>query len=432
MSPRARWTLRAYARAAAAALFFILLAEFAPETPLSEALQMAPAVALSFLAAGAPARRHACAPCGCAGDAVLAAACIGDAELARFGALDGAPRGPPAAAAAAAALSDAPALRLGTEQCHALLTTAHAAAAARGGGAPGVGPILFHIYWKPDTNRGFQAAHVAAAEAFLVTQPANATLVIWVPVPQAAPAALAALARAFPARVRLRALDILWEAEGSPLARSYLLRLTDKYSWIDSDITRYVLLWRYGGVYIDADLLLLRDVSPLLGVEFVTQFSCDEARGDGGINGAVMRLFARGRSATALLELSRAATPRLAKWTYGPWLLEKFRAAGADGARLRKLPWCFFHGLWCGGALARDALVGATPWPRALVDGPFGVHMHGAAKSGEPIAAGSVLGVKMRENRAALVARLGRELPPFPEGRELPWAARMWRAAGLG
>ena len=92
-------------------------------------------------------------------------------------------------------------------------------------------------------------------------------------------------------------LDVAAEAEGSPLARSYLLALHDEKAWADSDVARLVILWRYGGVYFDTDVLLARAVTPLLGLEFATEFSCDHAQSD--FNNAIMRFFARSPAATA-------------------------------------------------------------------------------------------------------------------------------------
>lgn len=262
-------------------------------------------------------------------------------------------------------------------------------------------PTLWHMYWKPSTCSGFHSAHAVAIEAWLVTQPDTAVLIMWVPVPEAVPSALLPLAQAFPGRIFFRALDMLWEAEGSPLARSYLLRLTDKYSWVDSDMVRMVILFRYGGFYTDIDVLLGRDVSPLLGLEFVTEFGCG-----GGINGAIMHTFAHSPLVTRMLEIARDTKPRLAMWTFGPFLLDRLRAETGAGAALVKLPWCFFHGIWCGNALPRDSLVGSSAWSSDYFSGIFGVHLHGAGKLGGPIVTTSLLGVRMRENRAVLEARL--------------------------
>ena len=45
---------------------------------------------------------------------------------------------------------------------------------------------------------------------------------------------------------------------------------------------------RYGGLYLDGDTILLRDMSPLLGMEFVYNWGNDCTLA----NGAIMRLHA--------------------------------------------------------------------------------------------------------------------------------------------
>ena len=89
------------------------------------------------------------------------------------------------------------------------------------------------------------------------------------------------------------------------------------------------------------------------------------------------------------------------------------------------LPWCFYHGIWCG-SLPRGALEGALPWSRAQLDAVFGLHLHGAAKEGGAIDPGSILGTKMVENRALLLQRMAAsgtavELAPLFERQEARW-----------
>jgi hypothetical protein len=90
------------------------------------------------------------------------------------------------------------------------------------------------------------------------------------------------------------------------------------------------------------------------------------------------------------------------------------------------LPWCFYHGIWCG-SLPRDGLEGSKPWSREQLDGVFGLHLHGAAKEGGEIDRGSILGTKMVENRQVLIERLKQrgqahvELAPLVFSRQAPW-----------
>ena len=254
--------------------------------------------------------------------------CIGDAELARLSALD-VPLQPTAANAEAVRLrARILRLRQTSLECFDVLDDVHVSSAAASETlavpASARAHVLWHWYWRSETGakggQGLNASQLDALTAWLVTQdPDRSTLIVWVPTPGMPPASLEPLARLFPGRIRYRILDVAVEAEGSPLARSYLLSLHDEKAWADSDVARLVLLWRYGGVYFDTDMLLVRAITPLLGLEFATEFSCDHAQSD--FNNAIMRFFAKSPAATALCEAAKAKWPRLRQWVFGPYVL---------------------------------------------------------------------------------------------------------------
>jgi hypothetical protein len=262
--------------------------------------------------------------------------CIGDAELARLSALD-VPLQPTAANAEAVRLrARILRMRQSALECFDVLDDVHVSSAAASETlavpASARAHVLWHWYWRSSSSssetaggaakggQGLNASQLDALTAWLVTQdPDRSTLIVWVPTPGLPPASLEPLARLFPGRIRYRVLDVAVEAEGSPLARSYLLSLHDEKAWADSDVARLVLLWRYGGVYFDTDMLFVRAITPLLGLEFATEFSCDHAQSD--FNNAIMRFFAKSPAATALCEAAKAKWPRLRQWVFGPYVL---------------------------------------------------------------------------------------------------------------
>ncbi|KAJ8594155.1 hypothetical protein M405DRAFT_809600 [Rhizopogon salebrosus TDB-379] len=52
------------------------------------------------------------------------------------------------------------------------------------------------------------------------------------------------------------------------------LNLEDKKEWVDGDLVRLLVIWTYGGAWIDMDVLITLDLSPLLKHEFVMQWDC--------------------------------------------------------------------------------------------------------------------------------------------------------------
>jgi hypothetical protein len=269
------------------------------------------------------------------------------------------------------------------------------------------GKTLWHVYWRLDSGKkdlGYTPTTVL--ESWLATQNENSVIVYWLAASDSptiskydVPPTLLSLIRLFPNRIRYRFLDVAHEAEGTPLQRSYLLRLHDSKAWVDSDIARLVIEYRYGGMYMDIDVLLLRDLQPLLYFEFVTEFSCDHSQSSA--NNAVMHIFRKSNTALGLLEASKQIFPKLMSWAYGPDMLNSV-TTGTNALHIWKLPWCFFHGVWCLGAIPMDALGGSVVWNQAFLEKAFGIHLHGAPKSASLPHKDSVLGVYAKKHRLLL------------------------------
>lgn len=51
--------------------------------------------------------------------------------------------------------------------------------------------------------------------------------------------------------------------------------LFDERAWVDGDAVRLLVLWHFGGVWMDMDQILTRDLHPLTESEFVTQWDCE-------------------------------------------------------------------------------------------------------------------------------------------------------------
>ena len=78
----------------------------------------------------------------------------------------------------------------------------------------------------------------------------------------------------YPNSFALKVVDIPSLSKGTALENSYLLTKKDPRAWVDGDLIRLLLLWNYGGVWVDMDFLLTRSLQPLLEHEFVTQWDC--------------------------------------------------------------------------------------------------------------------------------------------------------------
>uniref|UniRef100_A0A7S4BK97 Uncharacterized protein n=1 Tax=Chrysotila carterae TaxID=13221 RepID=A0A7S4BK97_CHRCT len=90
-----------------------------------------------------------------------------------------------------------------------------------------------------------------------------------------------------------------------------------------SDVVRYILLYKYGGLWIDADVMLLKRIEVLMPFEFAYPWSKRPPLGkpeNHTLNGAMLRLFANSRAATDMI--SRVASEHI---PFGLWGLTPMR-----------------------------------------------------------------------------------------------------------
>ncbi|KIK55329.1 hypothetical protein GYMLUDRAFT_121919, partial [Collybiopsis luxurians FD-317 M1] len=127
------------------------------------------------------------------------------------------------------------------------------------------------------------------------------------------------------------------------------LPLFDKKAWVDGDLIRLLLLWNYGGVWVDMDFLLTRDLEPLLEHEFVTQWDCYGKKYT-PLNGALMRFHVHSPYlCEAFHIMATDPPPRPHSTDWGSTLyLKLYRSLVSGGVRPFKiLPWCFTDGRSC-------------------------------------------------------------------------------------
>jgi hypothetical protein len=140
-------------------------------------------------------------------------------------------------------------------------------------------PTTFHTYWRADLA-AFGERQALMVKSFLATQPLEySRLVLWTTGPLNSPL-LDELVRDHPSHVEVRIVDYAVLAKGTALeGRADLLgpAMRDTQAWLDGDLVRLLALWSDGGVWVDMDVLLVRDLAPLLVGEWVEQWDCYSA-----------------------------------------------------------------------------------------------------------------------------------------------------------
>jgi len=155
--------------------------------------------------------------------------------------------------------------------------------------------------------------------------------------------------RRFPDAFEFRIVNVPKLSKGTVLEGSQLLQLNDKKAWVDGDLIRLLLLWNHGGVWIDMDSLLTRDLSPLLEHEFVTQWDCYDKKYQ-ALNGALMHFRQHSPylcEAFHLMQNSSPPRPGSTDWGAILYLRLWRRLVAGQVPPFKILPFCFSDARSC-------------------------------------------------------------------------------------
>lgn len=132
----------------------------------------------------------------------------------------------------------------------------------------------FHTYWRSDLAP-FGPRQEWMLKSFFATQHLpSSRLILWSNGDLSSNEILRSYLRRYPNEFALKIVKIPTLARGTAMEGSPLLSRKDAKAWVDGDLIRLLLLWNFGGVWVDMDSLLTRDLEPLLEHEFVSQWDC--------------------------------------------------------------------------------------------------------------------------------------------------------------
>jgi len=104
--------------------------------------------------------------------------------------------------------------------------------------------------------------------------------------------------------IDFRVYDPLEEAKGTVLEEhTEQLTATDSLYYLKSDLLRLLCCHKYGGIWIDMDIVLLRDFKPLLDQEYLYMWGSDLDFEEQGACATVMSTFKESEFSTKMLEL---------------------------------------------------------------------------------------------------------------------------------
>ena len=163
---------------------------------------------------------------------------------------------------------------------------------------------IFHFYWR--VPKSFERKQVLPIKSTIVTQNlSNAKIILWSNVDLSNNEYIKPMLPF----IELRIWDLQKEIKDTPLENSNIIKgvVDDDLCYLGGDLFRLLCLYKYGGVYIDMDVVVLRDFLPILPYEFMYQWGSSGTIAEGNEpvlkqNGAIMRLMSKSKLATDLLE----------------------------------------------------------------------------------------------------------------------------------
>jgi hypothetical protein len=141
----------------------------------------------------------------------------------------------------------------------------------------------YHIYWNVGLE--FGRKQLISIKSYLSTQNLeNTKLILWSNIDLTNNELL----KPYLPYIEFRIYDPIEEARGTVLeGKLDILTANDNRNWAGGDLFRVLILNNYGGVYVDVDVVFLRDFAPLLKYEFMYKWGLEPNM----INGAIMRMF---------------------------------------------------------------------------------------------------------------------------------------------
>nr|CAG8435254.1 9018_t:CDS:1 [Entrophospora candida] len=169
--------------------------------------------------------------------------------------------------------------------------------------------MLFHVFWKGDISDKL----ALMMKAFIYSQPLKCSkLYVWIQADDeqnltnsermkllTSNENMKLLTRFIPHYIELKIWDTKSQLSSIDLFNGWENMFRGKKTVSFSDLVRFVVLYKYGGMYVDADVLLLRDMRPFYHSNF--EFSYRWSYLD-DYNTAVLRLWKNSATAIAVIK----------------------------------------------------------------------------------------------------------------------------------
>lgn len=216
--------------------------------------------------------------------------------------------------------------------------------------------VPIHLYWR-QTLRPWGRLQSISLMSLLATQNLSHTRIyLWT---DDASLLQSEFIRPIADRVAVVRYSAIELARGTELEGWEGLGAQDDRAYLDGDLFRILVLNRYGGLYVDTDVIALRDFAPLLLHEWAYQWGGWDYRWPEGveqamrINGAVMRMRPGSPALSVMMrELRTSAIPAHPNTEWGRYLYGRVfyqRPPPSAASWPVVLPLCYIDPEWWGG-----------------------------------------------------------------------------------
>ncbi|KAI8333668.1 hypothetical protein BC941DRAFT_434147 [Chlamydoabsidia padenii] len=204
-------------------------------------------------------------------------------------------------------------------------------------------PMIYHAYWRADIAP-VGPKQLATLRSFFATQNVNNSMIyLW----SNGDLSTSPIIQQIKAQVGDRLETLVYHpkelSKGTPMENSPHLDFKDTSGYLDGDLIRLLVIYKYGGMWFDMDSLFIRDMSPLFEREWLQQWDCFLPDGF-PFNGAFMRFNKHSPYLCEMLtEMARGPLPRPNTIDWGGYMYYRvYRRLLHNGIRpWSVLPWCF-------------------------------------------------------------------------------------------
>jgi len=196
--------------------------------------------------------------------------------------------------------------------------------------------VLFHVYTEVKNEKELECI-----KSYLATQNLDKTkLIIW----SDYNILDNELIKPYKDLLEFKVYDAREEAKDTPLEKEYgKLNAADNKHYLQSDLFRLMILYKYGGVWADMDIVFLRDFKAILDQEYMYQWGSETQYASQGACATVLAMKKQSEFATVMLDVLKTM-PTIEETTI--WGKDTFAKLWQVWPHFTIFPSTFFNTEW--------------------------------------------------------------------------------------